>query len=223
MSPGSRDKSKNQPERIKKDKVSTAVAPPSAFPSIDELLARLDRRDVHEMNPAPVKGVLSDYGQIHAIDLPYGWIESDKKHVSGVGTRSFRMFHPPDVPAVMLCFYYRGLRISAAAGENFRKLLDQPAHRLTAPEIASITTVIRDKSDPKEFAVADARTEDSDKRRVLIVEGNYVRSGEKVINVFVDTDGSGTAVQEIYFQAPSNQYSDYFSTAKAAIYSIKWK
>jgi hypothetical protein len=175
------------------------------------------------MNAAPVRGAVSDYGQIHAIDLPRDWIESEEKYISGVGTRSFRMFHPPAVPDVMLCFYYRGLRICAADGAVFRALLDRPAHGLTEPEMASIASVLREKGDGKKFEVQNARTEEINKKRVLIVEGRYLQSGEKAINLFLDTDGTGTAVQEVYFVAPSSQYSAYFSIARDALYSIKWK
>ncbi|HEY9868002.1 MAG TPA: hypothetical protein V6D08_02240 [Candidatus Obscuribacterales bacterium] len=193
------------------------------IPEIDDLLARLDKRDVHELNQAPVRGVVSDYGQIHSIDLPPGWIESTEKFVSGVGTRSLRMFHPPEAPSAALCFYYRGLRITAQDGEHFRRLLHEPAHRLTDQEVSSVGLVLRDKSAPAEFTISNARTEDINKKRVLIVEGTYTRLQQDVFHIFLDSDGTGTAVQEIYFQAPSELYLNYLTDAKAALYSIEWR
>lgn len=222
--PASRSKEPGKPpEHSVGDNVRSAAGTFADLPEIDELLARLDKRDVHYLNQARVLGVLSDHGQIHSIDLPTGWIESTERFVSGVGTRSYRIFHPPGAPAARLCFYYRGLRLTSPEGGKFTRILEEPAHKLRDQELSSVAPVLRDKSDRTEFTLREARTADLGTKRVLIVEGTYTQTEQEVLHIFVDSDGTGTAVQEIYFQAPRDLYSQYAAHAKVAINSIKWK
>ena len=41
--------------------------------------------------------------------------------------------------------------------------------------------------------------------------------------MLIDVDGTGLTVQEIYYQAPKEDYLHYLQEAKAAFQSIEWK
>ncbi len=188
--------------------------------------ATLPRRktgDAHKMNQAPIRGAIFDHGQIETIELPDGWVESDEDFYSTVGTRSLRVFHPPDTPDAVLCFYYRGLPINAQSGRDFSTVLRRPAHELNLQELALISEVLSDKQSLQTFATSAARTEDVNGKRVLVVEGRYKKNQYEVVHMFVDADGTGRAVQEIYFQAPADKFSLHHEQARAAMRSIKWK
>src|SRR5262245_38088490 len=59
-------------------------------------LQRTRTGDLHKMNRAPIPGAIFDHGQIETIKLPDGWVESEEDFYSTVGTRSLRVFHPPN-------------------------------------------------------------------------------------------------------------------------------
>jgi len=165
---------------------------------------------------------IRDHGQIAQMELPEGWVEGPP-HTFSVGTRSFRELHPVEAPRFTLCFYYRGLLIPEAAGKAFHELLEKPAHVLSRAELQSVGEVLRDKARADDFNTSLARTEDLNGKRVLVVAGCYPRINEETVEVFVDARGDGRAVQEIYYQAPQDVFSQHAKAAKNAIRSIRWK
>ncbi len=59
---------------------------------------------------------------------------------------------------------------------------------------------------------------------VLLVEGSYKdkdHTGSKTI--YVDSDGTGSALQEISYSAPGKDYAAHASEAEKALKSISWK
>ncbi len=190
---------------------------------IDRLRNQLGRGDARSDGPDPNPEV-KNHGQIAEMTLPKGWVGgAPYKFSGGIGTRSFREVHPADAPNAMLCFYYRGLPISADGGKAFHDLLQKPPHALTEDELKSLSEVLRDKARPEDFKVSSVRTQDWNGRRVLVVEGRYPGIQEDTTEIFVDASGDGRAVQEIYYQAPTDVYAKYATAAKDSMKSIDWK
>ena len=102
-------------------------------------------------------------------------------------------------------------------------MLKRPAHELNLQELALIAEVLSDKQSLQTFATSGARTEDVNGKRVLIVEGRYKQNQYDVMHMFIDADGSGRAVQEVYFQAPAHLFTQFQEQARSAWRSIKWK
>jgi hypothetical protein len=167
-------------------------------------------------------GTITNHGQIAKMTLPAGWEEGPSTS-GGIGTRSFREVHPIADPDAKLCFYYRGLPTSAEAGKSFRTVLDKPPHILTRAEIGSLNEVLRGKNDPTVFSPVMIKTEDINGKRVLTVNGRLNEKQADVKSILIDADGSGTVVQEVYFQAPKELYLRYMKAARDAMESIEWK
>jgi hypothetical protein len=165
---------------------------------------------------------LTDHGQIAKMSLPPGWEEGPATS-GGIGTRSFREVHPEADADAKLCFYYRGLPASDEAGKNFKQILDKQPHILTKNEIVSITEILRGKDDPKTFTPVMIRTEDINGKRVLTVNGRLNEKQADLKSILIDAEGTGTVVQEIYFQAPKELYLRYMKAARDAMNSIQWK
>jgi hypothetical protein len=165
---------------------------------------------------------ITDRGQIKSMTLPSGWEEGPSTS-GGIGTRSFREVHPSEFPDAKLCFYYRGLPASEKAGENFKAILDKPAHILTGAEISSIGEILRGKDDKATFSPLMIKTEDVNGKRVLTVNGRLNERQDDLKEILVNADGTGRVVQEIYFQAPKELYTRYMKDAQNAMNTIEWK
>lgn len=161
-------------------------------------------------------------GQIDSITIPPGWIEVHEEKGRDVPF-TMRRFQPADDENPILAFFYRGRRIDKDSAERFRQILALPAHVLSKKEFDDLKAVLRDKNDPEEFQVVIAKTEEFNGKRVLIVEGRYLGISEDNRHMFIDSDGTGSAVQEVFYQAHRRVFPLYYRTAAAAMKTIKWK
>jgi hypothetical protein len=121
-------------------------------------------------------------------------------------------------------FYYRGRRTSGFSGEQFVKLLKEKPHDLNADELSSLSETLRRVN--KDFTKTVARTIDLNGKRVLLLEGIYDKGKadeQYVKQIYIDSDGKGTAVQEVYFQAKTAHYQKHLKAAEAAFQNIQWK
>jgi len=164
-----------------------------------------------------------DYGSVKRMSLPSGWLETEivKKHEFDL--TSLREFHHPEQPDVRLTFYFRPLRIALESGQAFTQTLGLPPHQLAPAELEAITDVLQEAADPERFELANACTEDWNGKRVLIVEGRWRAVRADHFQLCVDMDGSGCAVQEIYFWAPADRFRQFLPEAKSALRSIEWR
>lgn len=171
---------------------------------------------------ASVKGMeLQDQGQIDKMTLPQGW--GDGKLPAGATTSgTLKLFSPPGDAESRLGFFYRGQRVSDGSAAAFKRVLESPAHALSPSEISELKEVMRDK-DPSSFKTLSVRTEDLAGRRVLIVEGTYTSFNHDAYSIYVDSDGTGSAVQELWFEAPKVSYSKQLKFVKDSFATIKWK
>jgi hypothetical protein len=159
-------------------------------------------------------------GQIRSMSVPDGWTaRAQAKLPCGAGLTEF---HAPGHEDIRLNSFYRGFRISATAGDAFKNVLTMPPHQLKSQELGSLTEVLRDKA--RDFDIFFARTSNLNGKRILSVEGCYkdqAHTGSKTI--YVDTDGSGTAVQEISYTAGGKDYQAHLTEAEKAFRSIIWQ
>jgi len=165
-----------------------------------------------------------NHGQIENIAIPAGWVEGPVTEFQGIGTRSLREFHPPEAPNAQLCLFYRGLPVSADSGELFREILSEPDHQLSSDEVYSLGEILRERADPNVFdLVSPPRTSTVGGKRVLLIEGVYKATDQYLQEMFINADGSGRVVQEIYFIAPQDDYCVHAAAAQEACNSIRWK
>lgn len=158
------------------------------------------------------------FGQVDSVSLRADW----ERGVTQESPAPFSEYHSSKFPETKLCFYYRGQRMSDAASENFAHTLARPNHSLSKTEIKSLQELLGAKADEHSFKILDARTQSLNGKHVLIVRGAYTEKHYETESVYVDSDGSGSAVQEIYWQSPRAQYVAQ-GQARAALRSISWK
>lgn len=166
--------------------------------------------------------IIRDHGQIDCMTLPAGWIEGESQY-NVVGDSSFRQFHPPKNKDVALCFFYSGRPADDQSAVFFQSLLEQPPHSLNPAEIRNLAAIIREKASPVDFTISVSRTENLNDRTVLFVEGRYELTQQDCLAIYLDADGSGKYIQEIFFRAPTGAYDRFLLLVKPAINSIEWK
>lgn len=164
-----------------------------------------------------------DRGQISSMSMPAGF----EKGTAVAGTyanNSFQEYHLSSNANVKFYFEYRGSRMGAESSKVFRETLDKPPHPLTPQELESLHQVLgANRSNKEDFKINSAKTEDLNGKRVLTIEGRYPQHGLSARTVFVDSDGTGSAVQEITFQAPTAEFFKNTAASLIALKSIKWK
>jgi hypothetical protein len=158
-------------------------------------------------------------GQIEAMSVPDGWVKrADVRLAAGAGLVEY---HPPGHNDIRLNSFYRGSRISAEAAQAFNQCLAKPPHDLKQDELQTLSQVLRDKS--YDFN-GSAKTEDLNGKRVLVVEGRYTDKEHTASQtIYVDSDGTGSAVQEISYTACAQDYQANLNKAQKAFNSIIWK
>lgn len=167
------------------------------------------------------KVLVENQGQVKRMQLPEGWLEREPP--PRTSHTFIREFQAADNEEVTLSFFYRGHRTAAGDAENFLSVLAKPAHELSTEEADSIRVVIRDASEGKWFSTNSIRTEDLKGKSVLVLEGVWKQSDVADLGIFVDSDGTGSAVQEIHFLAPKTEYAKYLRVVDEALQSVKWK
>ena len=209
MTPGSK-----LPEPSKQVEPQTATPTPEIEAFLQELFTVRD---------SDLRGtLLTNHGQIDFMRMPENWVEG-KPQSTLSGTSLLREFHPLDHPEVQICFFYRGQPMSSRAAEYFHSVLQQPAHILTKVEIESLAETMWDKRNSKDFQLFLAQTEELNGKMVLVLEGRYNQIEEDTHALYIDADKTGSAVQEIYYQAPRADYSRHLMDALASLKTISWK
>lgn len=173
------------------------------------------------MMTAQTATVVRDIGQIRSIRLPAAYQERPDEAVNdAVYVRKFSHSENTDVAFV---FFYRGRRLPQASAESFLRTLALAPHEVEAAEFGDLDLVVREASNPENFILSSCRTENKSGRRVLIVEGIWKASGLVEYGVFIDSDGTGSAVQELHFNAPQIDYADHIDEIEALLDNIAWK
>lgn len=161
-----------------------------------------------------VKGI----GQIKQMTLPMGYVlDKDPSDLL------LKEYYAESDDRVRFSFYYRGHRIPEAQGEIFKQMLAAGPRDLGLPDLEPISLIVMNVVLPEYFDFGNARISDLCGRRVLIVDGYWKGDGTSAFAVYVDSDGTGTAIQEIHFVAPPQLYPLYLEAAKSALKTIIWK
>ena len=209
------------PEVPRQSEVRTVKSEDASHDLMEQVLRKL----AQPSKPSGRDGELVvDLGQINFIKLPKDWTEGTPQK-GMVGNSLFREFTPTGKGDVVLCHYYRGRGMSDEDSKAFHALLAKPPHNLTAAELSATGDLLRDRANPQDFSMTLARTEDLNGKRVLVIEGRFKEIQQDLYELFVDADSAnpGRFVQEIYFQAPKDDYIQYRKESLAALQSIVWK
>jgi hypothetical protein len=159
-------------------------------------------------------------GQVK-MTVPKSWKEGETNQNQVVGD-SYRDFCINGDRDARLSFFYRGRRCSEAMGKLFLKALKAPPQELSDSDFIVLQPVTRM---PKDFVKKSARTEDLNGRHVLVVEGSqsFGKSDQEDVKaIYIDSDGTGTAVQEIYFLAKPNKFKEHLAEVNKALKAIVW-
>lgn len=160
-------------------------------------------------------------GQVKALALPNYWQEVDVKQHE-LDAWNMRELQPTGNQDVRLSFFNRGRPVSITSAKSFQQLLVSPPHVLSEEEWWSVQEILRDAVLPGIFERGKAETIDMNGKMVLVVRGFWMELKKESWAVFVDADGSGTDVQEIYYIAPPEQYTEHWGDVKAAFKAIEW-
>jgi hypothetical protein len=202
------------PEQPRYEQQIVMIAQTKLDPSAESLFNRTFGKAMPDQKP-----VIST-GQIEAMSVPDGWVKRDDVNLqAGAGLVEY---HPPGHDNICLNSFYRGSRVSTEAAAAFKDCLAQPPHQLQSKELKALQEILRDKS--SDFDIYFAKTSDLNGKRVLSVEGRYKdpnHTGSQTI--YVDSDGTGSAVQEISYTASGKDYQNNLAQAHKAFKSIIWK
>ncbi len=188
----------------------------------NQILLDAVMRSVMMSGIKPPTEELNEHGQIKHMEMPGGW-QAGPDYSKRLHSGTYQEFHPPGQEDCQLGFYYRGRRTSESAGELFKNTLDQEPHQLSGAEYASLQEIVRDKAKSADFTLKGAHTEELNGKMVLVVEGRYNANQNDAKHVFLDADGTGTAVQELFFQAPKDKFGKYIGASDRAMKTINWK
>lgn len=169
------------------------------------------------------KPQFNDLGKIKSMSLPDGWVAGAPEPNRGVPGRVYRYFHAPQSKDVQICYFNRGPAMYKQFADGFRDILSKPAHKLSPEEIPYLRELLREMANPKHFQLNNASTIDHNGKRVLLLEGRYIGIQHDVRELFIDSDGTGQFVQEIYYKAPAAVFQANLPAAIKAFQSIVWK
>jgi hypothetical protein len=204
------------PEQPRSDGQVMRVAQNKLAPGNDALFNQIFHGGAVQADHYP----LLSTGQIEAMRVPEGWVKRDNANIrAGAGLTEF---HPVGHDDIRLNSFFRGTRISEKAARAFKDCLAKSPHNLTPEELKGLSQVVRDKS--YDFKVRSAKTENLNGKRILSVEGQYKDGGHTGSHtLYVDSDGTGSAVQEISYTASGQDYNFNMDKAQQAFKSIIWK
>jgi len=155
------------------------------------------------------------------MELPEGWVElPEEKRTASDYLLEYAVAENNNVKLV---FYYRGHRIGTGGAADFLSVLSEPPHELSPEEFLSVDLVVRNAADADFFLLSSSRTEDLNGKRVLIVEGIWKKSGLVDMGIFIDSDSTGSAVQEVHFEASQNDYQNYIDQVEKSLKTVVWK
>lgn len=177
---------------------------------------------VVDATPTKKENEVMSTGQVGAMKLPDGWVKRDSVNLKA--NAGLVEYHPAGDNDVKLNSYYRGNRISEDGAKAFKDCLSSAAHAITkgSEELKSLAEVIGDSTG--NFNISKASTEVLNGKKVLVVEGSH-KDAEHTTSqtVYVDSDGTGSAIQEISYTAPGALFKAHLGAAEQAIKSIIWK
>ncbi|MDZ4837458.1 MAG: hypothetical protein SGJ27_27035 [Candidatus Melainabacteria bacterium] len=159
------------------------------------------------------------FGAVKSFELPDDWIADEPVDLGGRRTVVFRT---PDNPAILFCNHFRDEPLSKSGSSKFQSVLYSQFHDLTESEIEDLDDVIEGLNNKTAFSIRQAGTGYLNDRRIIRVRGDWLESQRSVMSCFIDVDGSGQRVQNLYFGAPIGELERWSELADRVFLSIKW-
>jgi hypothetical protein len=162
-------------------------------------------------------------GPVRQMRIPHGWSWGERRN-SGSQLNSYQELFLRNNPEVTIWFFYRGSRISEASTKLFHEILAKHDHLLSKTEITSLSDVLKEQADPQSFDLLIAKAAEINGRKVLVVEGRYRETHLDRYHLYLEADlhGQGGVIQEIFYQAPKENYFRHLAEAKNAFNTIQW-
>ncbi len=160
-------------------------------------------------------------GAVKSFQLPNGWEALSSKNL-GAG-RQVDKYAPVQYPDIRFCSYLRSLPLSKTDAIAFENCLYSEFHRLSPEEISGLTGLFEAMSNDSTFSFEQAYTCYLNSRRVVRVEGTWLKTAEKTLAIFVDLKGNGQLVQQLYFVAKQSEFAQLLETAENILLSISWQ
>lgn len=160
-------------------------------------------------------------GAVASLELPELWLEA--AHEPDVGGRQLRRFHVSYLPDVRFCSYNRTVPLSNPGAETFQRTIYSPFHQVELDELFALEEIVEGIADDLAFEVVDAVTGYLNGFRCLRVRGIWLSVNHVSDTVFIDVKGDGSQVQQLYFAAPEQFFSDHREQGEAIFKSIKWR
>ncbi|CAN5575910.1 hypothetical protein BH11CYA1_BH11CYA1_21030 [soil metagenome] len=179
---------------------------------------------------------VTEEGSIRRLAMPKHWQQampdiSDNK--SMIGAPMLTEYNPEGDRATKMCYWNRafgGTKESTETAANFTRVLSQEPHHLNQQELKSLQNLIGNGvyANTDSYEVLHAETKKIHGRTVLAVESAYKENpsqpqGRRSYGVFINSDGSGRYVEQVYFAAPERTYNSNLKEAVDCINSIKWR
>ncbi len=163
---------------------------------------------------------INDIGDVGSICLPPRWIEMSAR---SFGAKLVRKFAPADFPDVRICSVLCTEDLGPVVTTNFQKILHSEFHDLDVRQIVELEDVLESVANNDLFEIEVIRTGLLNHRRILKVCGNWLRTNEKMIGGFFETDGTANHIQQLYFVAPIFHYHAFEADALESLLSVIWK
>ena len=179
---------------------------------------------------------VTEEGSIKRLSMPKHWQQampdfSDDRAM--IGAPMLTEYNPAGDRATKMCYWNRsfgGTKESAETAMNFNRVLSQEPHHLSQQELKSLQNIIGNGvyANTDSFDIVHAETKKIHGRTVLAVESAYKDSpsqpqGRRSYGVFIDADGSGRYIEQVYFAAPERAYQANLNEAVDCINSIRWR
>ena len=164
---------------------------------------------------------VTDLGTIQSLELPTKWVAAPPPEE--VGGRQLHKWHLLTRRDIRFCSYLRNVSLSKPTATVFQEVLYSEFHSVSQTELEKLDEILESMSNTDAFQIIDANTGYLNSRRVLTIKGRWLKTLEETISCFVDVNGDGLHVHQIYFTAPSGEFEKYSQTADQIFISIKWK
>jgi hypothetical protein len=166
---------------------------------------------------------IQDYGVIAQMWLPEGWRDAGEP-IDPEGIVQTRCWRTREFSDVVLYLRFSGRPNGDFAQSKWMELIEAgEEHVVQQSDIQEISLIVGDVADEEIFEVLDARAENWNGKRVLLIEGTVKDRNWRSIHMFADIYGDGAFTQEITFGAPRLVYDTFVHAAVNALQTISWK
>ena len=181
------------------------------------------------------KHKVTEEGSIKRLEMPKHWQQAMpdlSNNKAMIGAPMMTEYNPIGDQTTKMCYWNRafgGAKEDPETATAFKRVLSREPHQLNREELKSLHHLIGNGvyANTDAFEVLHAETRKIHGRTVLAVESAYQDNqsqplGRRSYGVFINSDGSGRYVEQVYFTAPEQAYKTNLKEAVDCINSIKW-